>query len=69
MRGALERGTPLSQTLQAQAVDARDAAKRELLEAAGKKEISMLVPLVFGLLPTTVAFALWPGIYVLQVGF
>ncbi|WP_405218036.1 type II secretion system F family protein [Agrococcus sp. Ld7] len=69
MRGALERGTPLAQTLQAQALDARDAAKRDLLEAAGRKEISMLVPLVFGLLPTTVAFALWPGIYVLQVGF
>lgn len=69
MRGALERGTPLAQTLQAQALDARDAAKRRLLEAAGRKEISMLVPLVFGLLPTTVAFALWPGIHVLQVGF
>lgn len=69
MRGAIERGTPLAQTLQAQALDARDAAKRDLLEAAGKKEISMLVPLVFGLLPTTVAFALWPGIHVLQVGF
>ncbi|MGM1029569.1 MAG: type II secretion system F family protein [Actinomycetota bacterium] len=69
MRGALERGTPLAQTLQAQALDARDAARRDLLEAAGRKEISMLVPLVFGLLPTTVAFALWPGIHVLQVGF
>ncbi|WP_347756793.1 type II secretion system F family protein [Agrococcus sp. ProA11] len=44
MRGALERGTPLAQTLQAQALDAREAAKRDLLEAAGRKEISMLVP-------------------------
>lgn len=69
MRGALERGTPLARTLQAQALDARDASKRGLLEAAGQKEITMLVPLVFGLLPTTVAFALWPGVYVLQVGF
>lgn len=69
MRGALERGTPLAQTLQAQAQDARDGARRDLLEAAGTKEIAMLVPLVFGLLPTTVAFALWPGIHVLQVGF
>lgn len=69
MRGALERGTPLAQTLQAHAADAREAAKRDLLEAAGRKEIAMLVPLVFGLLPTTVAFALWPGIHVLQVGF
>ncbi|MFC7430748.1 MULTISPECIES: type II secretion system F family protein [unclassified Agrococcus] len=69
MRGALERGTPLAQTLQAQAQDARDGARRDLLEAAGKKEIAMLVPLVFGLLPTTVAFALWPGVHVLQLGF
>ncbi len=44
MRGALERGTPLAATLQAQALDAREAAKRDLLEAAGRKEISMLVP-------------------------
>lgn len=49
MRGALERGTPLAQTLQAQALDAREAAKRELLEAAGRKEISMLVPRNTGL--------------------
>lgn len=69
MRGALERGTPLAQTLQAQAQDARDGARRDLLEAAGKKEIAMLVPLVFGLLPTTVAFALWPGVHVLRLGF
>ncbi|GAA2172448.1 type II secretion system F family protein [Agrococcus versicolor] len=69
MRGALERGTPLAQTLQAQAQDARDGARRDLLEAAGRKEIAMLVPLVFALLPTTVAFALWPGVHVLQMGF
>jgi tight adherence protein C len=29
----------------------------------------MLVPLVFLILPVTVAFAIWPGIVVLQVGF
>lgn len=69
MRGAIERGTPLAATLRAQASDARSAAKRDLLEAAGRKEISMLLPLVFGLLPATVIFALWPGVYVLQVGF
>jgi tight adherence protein C len=69
MRGALERGTPLAQTLQAQAQDARDGARRDLLEAAGRKEIAMLVPLVLALLPTTVAFALWPGVHVLQMGF
>jgi tight adherence protein C len=37
-----------------------------LLEAAGRKEIGMMVPLVFLILPVTVAFAVWPGILVLQ---
>ena len=67
--GALERGTPLSEVLRAQAQDARDDAKRQLLELAGKKEVGMLVPLVFMILPITIAFAIFPGIFVLQVGF
>lgn len=67
--GALERGTPLVDVLRAQAQDSRDDAKRGLLEAAGKKEIAMLVPLVFGVLPVTVAFAIFPGVMVLQLGF
>ncbi|MCU1545885.1 MAG: pilus assembly protein [Homoserinimonas sp.] len=67
--GALERGTPLAEVLRAQAQDARDDAKRELLEVAGKKEVAMLVPLIFLILPITVVFAIFPGIFVLQVGF
>ena len=67
--GALDRGTPLAEVLRAQAQDARDEAKRRLIETAGKKEIGMLVPLVFLILPITVAFAIFPGIVVLQVGF
>jgi tight adherence protein C len=43
---AIERGTPLSEVLRAQAQDVRDLAKRELMEAAGKKEIGMMVPYV-----------------------
>jgi tight adherence protein C len=66
--GALERGTPLAEVLRAQAQDARDDAKRELLEVAGKKEVAMLFPLVFLILPVTIAFAIFPGIFVLQVG-
>jgi tight adherence protein C len=42
--GALERGTPLVEVLRAQAQDSRDQTKRALLEAAGKKEVAMLVP-------------------------
>ena len=66
--GALERGTPLAEVLRAQAQDARDDAKRELLELAGKKEVAMLVPLVFLILPVTIVFAIYPGIFVLQFG-
>jgi tight adherence protein C len=66
---ALERGTPLVAVLRAQAQDARDDAKRRLIEAAGRKEVAMLVPLVFGVLPVTIAFAIFPGLLVLQVGF
>jgi tight adherence protein C len=67
--GALERGTPLADVLRAQAQDARDDAKRELLELLGKKEVAMLVPLVFLILPITIAIAIFPGLFVLQVGF
>jgi hypothetical protein len=42
--GALERGTPLAEVLRVQAQDARDDAKRDLLEVAGRKEVAMLVP-------------------------
>lgn len=66
--GALERGTPLAEVLRAQAHDVRDDAKRDLLELAGKKEVAMLVPLVFLILPVTIAFAIFPGILVLQLG-
>ncbi len=67
--GALERGTPLAEVLRAQAQDARESAKRELLEISGKKEVAMLVPLVFLILPITIAIAIFPGLFVLQLGF
>ncbi len=66
---ALDRGTPLVEVFRAQAQDARDDTKRQLLEAAGRKEVAMMVPLVFLILPVTIAFAIFPGILVLQLGF
>jgi tight adherence protein C len=48
---AIERGTPLAEVLRAQAADVREAGKRRLLEAGGKKEIAMMVPVVFLVLP------------------
>ena len=66
---AIERGTPLADVLRAQAQDVRDNDKRELMEAAGRKEIAMMVPLVFFVLPLTVLFAVYPGLAVLELGF
>ncbi len=66
---ALDRGSPLVEVLRAQAQDAREDAKRHLLESAGRKEVAMLVPLVFLILPVTVVFALFPATLVLELGF
>lgn len=60
---AVDRGTPLSAVLLAQAADARDAERRELIELGGKKDIAMMVPVVFLVLPLSVLFALFPGFY------
>ncbi len=64
---AVERGTPLAEVLRAQAVDVREAGKRQLLESAGRREIAMMVPVVFLVLPVTVVFALFPGFYGLSL--
>ncbi|MCW2572739.1 MAG: Type secretion system domain protein [Frankiales bacterium] len=64
---AVERGTPLADVMRAQAVDVREAGKRALLESAGRREIGMMVPVVFFVLPVTVVFALFPGFYGLQL--
>lgn len=65
---AIHRGTPLADVLRAQAQDVRDVAKRELMEAAGRKEIGMMIPLIFGVLPLTVVFAVFPGLALLRIG-
>ncbi|MFM7213060.1 MAG: type II secretion system F family protein [Actinomycetota bacterium] len=64
---ASERGTPMAEVLRAQAADARAAARRQLLESAGRKEILMLVPVVFFILPIVVIIALFPGIHGLNL--
>ena len=58
---AVERGTPLADVLHAQAADVREAGRRELIETAARKEVFMMVPVVFLVLPITVLFAFWPG--------
>jgi tight adherence protein C len=58
---AVERGTPLAEVLRAQAVDVREQSRRTLLESGARKEVVMLVPVVFLVLPVTIVFALLPG--------
>jgi len=41
---AIERGTPLVDVLHAQAADVRESSRRELIEAGGRKEVAMMIP-------------------------
>lgn len=64
---AVERGTPLADVMRAQAQDARDSSKQQLIELGGRRELMMMVPVVFLVLPVTVLFAVYPGLGVLNM--
>lgn len=63
---SLERGTPLVSVVRAQASDARATQQQMLMEQAGRKDVIMLIPVVFLILPTVVVIALFPGLRGLQ---
>ena len=65
---AVERGTPLADVLRAQAQDVREQSRRALMESGGRKEVLMMVPVVFLILPVTVVFAAFPSLAVLRSG-
>jgi tight adherence protein C len=62
MAVAVDRGTPLAAVLHAQAADAREAGRRLLIESGARREVLMMVPVVFMILPVTILFAFWPGV-------
>ncbi len=64
---ALERGTPLADVLRAQAGDIREGNRRELIESGARREVLMMVPVVFLVLPVTVIFAFYPGVVGIQL--
>jgi tight adherence protein C len=64
---ALTRGTPLADVLTAQAADVRDAGRRALIEAGARKEVQMMIPVVFLVLPVTLLFAFYPGVIGLRL--
>lgn len=68
LREATERGTPLAAAISAVALEERAAAGRRLMESGSAREVAMLIPLVFVILPVTVVFAVYPGLTALSIG-
>jgi len=64
---AIERGAPLADVLRAQADDGRETRRRTLLEMGGRREVLMMIPVVFLILPVVVVFALLPGLVSLDL--
>lgn len=62
---ARRHGTPIAEIVRSLAADERAAAGRRLIEAASSREILMLLPLVFVILPMTVLVAVFPGLVAL----
>lgn len=59
---SISRGTPLVETLTHSANESRNQERIRLLTAAGKSEISMMIPVVFLILPISILFALFPSL-------
>lgn len=67
VRDAIERGTPVAAVVAAIATEEREAAARRLVESGSTREVAMMVPLVFVILPVTVIFAVYPGLSALSL--
>lgn len=59
---AITRGAPLIDVLHSHAREARDFQRNRTLAAAAKAELSMMIPVVFLILPISILFALWPSL-------
>jgi tight adherence protein C len=59
---AMLRGAPVIDVLQRHALEARENQRNRILSAASKAEISMMIPVVFLILPISILFALWPSL-------
>ncbi len=63
---AIDRGTPLAENLRSFSHELRARRKEQILLSASKKEISMLVPIVFVVLPTVLVIAIYPALQVIK---
>lgn len=59
---AMERGAPIVDVLHRHVAEARVNQRNLVMDKAGKAETTMMIPIVFLILPISVLFALWPSI-------
>lgn len=70
MQIAIHRGTPIIEVLNNQVLALNKQINFNLMKLSGKSEITLLIPVVFLILPVSISFAIWPSIYGLnQAGF
>jgi len=60
---AIQRGTPILDVLNNQVQFLNKQINLALLKKSGKSEITLLIPVVFLILPVSISFAIWPSIY------
>ena len=60
---AIQRGTPILDVLNNQVQALNKQINLALLKKSGKSEITLLIPVVFLILPVSISFAIWPSIY------
>lgn len=63
---SIARGTPLVETLSHSVQESRNHERIRLMNAAGKAEINMMIPVVFLILPVSILFALFPSLNALN---
>ena len=59
---SISRGSSLVETLSHGAYESRNQERVRLLASAGKSEITMMIPVVFLILPVSILFALYPSL-------
>ena len=59
---AIVRGAPIVEVLHRHVAEARINQRNLVMDKAGKAETTMMIPIVFLILPISVLFALWPSI-------
>ena len=60
---AIHRGTPVLDVLNNQVLALNKQINFNLMKRSGKSEITLLIPVVFLILPVSISFAIWPSLY------